>query len=197
MFSRECELRVQSQEVLDKGLRYNPLEDRIVAAYLHDVLEDTKLSREDLIWLGCTYRQLDIVERLTKPDDGPAPKSYYQGISESDDALVVKCADRCANLDDAFAGLLVDAAVMTPRRWANYVDKTYTDVLPMYPVRILPGLRYQLEWRLQRIELALPDALARRQAYVNEQRRKAGLSVPTDSPQGMLGAEIDDPDHQC
>jgi hypothetical protein len=147
--------------------------DRQTAAYLHDVLEDTKLTRDDLINLGVTYRQLGIIERLTKPDNGPAPASYYQGIAESDDALVVKCADRCANIDDAFKDLIVDAP-KEPRRWSRYLEKTYSDVLPMYAA--LPALRYQLEWRLNRVELALPDALRRRAAVVNRERGKVKLA---------------------
>lgn len=183
LFSRECEFSVPDAEVFDTfcgvTIRRNPYKDREVAAYLHDVLEDTQLRRGDLIDLGISFPQLDIVERLTKPDNGPAPASYYQGIAANDDALVVKCADRCANLDDAFTELVGPGSEMTPRRWAKYVDKTYTDVLPMY--KTTPGLRYQLEWRLQRIELALPDALARRQAYVDAQRAKA------DPPQTVYG----------
>ena len=146
--------------------------DRMVAAYLHDVLEDTKLTREDLLRLGITYRQLDIVERLTKPDLGPSPASYYQAIAENDDALVVKCFDRCANLEDALAELLVTEP-STPRRWANYVEKTYRDVLPMYAS--LPILRSHLTTRLAAIEAALPGALERRAVVVERERAAAGV----------------------
>jgi hypothetical protein len=141
--------------------------DRIVAAFLHDVLEDTKLTRSDLLFLGISYKQLDIVERLTKPDAGPAPRSYYQRIAENDDALVVKCADRCANLDDALAELEVEEPT-EPRRWGRYVEKTYRDVLPMY--KTLPYLRQQLVTRLEAIEAALPASLGRRAAVVARER---------------------------
>jgi len=147
--------------------------DRQVAAYLHDVLEDTKLTRADLLNFGVSHEQLDIVERLTKPDDGPAPQSYYQRISESDSAMVVKCADRCANLEDALKELLVEEP-QTPRRWAKYVDKTYNDVLPLY--HLYPGLRSELMTRLEQIADALPASLERRAAVVERQRQSAKLS---------------------
>ncbi len=123
--------------------------DRRVAAYLHDVLEDTKLTREDLLSLG-----------------------NYQAIAENDDALVVKCFDRCANLEDALAELLVPEP-STPRRWANYVEKTYRDVLPMYAS--LPILRSHLATRLAAIEAALPGALERRAVVVERERAAAGV----------------------
>ena len=137
-------------------------DDREVAAFLHDVLEDTNLTREHLLGLGITDRQLDIVERLTKerPND-PGTAEYYQRISESDDALVVKCADRCANLEDALVEL--QAKVPTrPRRWERYVEKTITSVLPLYAA--LPELRAELEKRVARIEAALPASLDRHAA---------------------------------
>jgi hypothetical protein len=146
--------------------------DRIVAALLHDVLEDTKLTRPDLLYLGISYKQLDIVERLTKPDNGPAQPAYYQRIAENDDALVVKCADRCANLDDALAELEVEEPT-EPRRWGRYVEKTYRDVLPMY--KTLPYLHQQLVTRLEAIEAALPASLERRAAAVARWREASGI----------------------
>jgi (p)ppGpp synthase/HD superfamily hydrolase len=140
------------------------IDNRIVGALLHDVLEDTKLSETDLVNLGITSQQLDIVKRLTKPNPGPAPASYYNGIASSLDALYVKCADRCANLEDAYAELLVEEP-RTPRRWGRYVEKTYTDVLPLYSG--LPKLALALETRLHAIEKALPAALQRRAAMIS------------------------------
>jgi (p)ppGpp synthase/HD superfamily hydrolase len=146
-------------------------DDREVAALLHDVLEDTQLTREHLLGLGITDRQLDIVERLTKerPND-PGTAEYYQRIAESDDALVVKCADRCANLEDALAELRAKVPTR-PRRWERYVEKTTTSVLPMYAT--LPELRAELEKRVARIEEALPAALDRHAAIGARKPRHA------------------------
>jgi (p)ppGpp synthase/HD superfamily hydrolase len=137
------------------------VDDRMVAAYLHDVIEDTKLSGEDLTTLGVTAHQLDIVERLTKeyPND-PATPEYYQRIAESEDALVVKCADRCANLEDALTMLRAPRPI-SPRRWERYAEKTLRNVLPMYAEH--PQLHAELESRLTAIARELPAALERRE----------------------------------
>ena len=146
-------------------------DDREVAAFLHDVLEDTKLTRAHLLALGITDRQLDIVERLTKerPND-PGTAEYYQRIAESNDALVVKCADRCANLEDALAELHAEVPTR-PRRWERYVEKTVTSVLPMYAM--LPELRAELEKRVARVEEALPAAFDRHAAIGARKPRHA------------------------
>jgi hypothetical protein len=148
-------------------------ENMIVAAWLHDVLEDTKLTREDLLHLGITYAQLDVVERLTKPDDGPAPASYYQGISESEEALIVKAADRISNLEDALQELLV--AEPLPRRWAKYVEKTVRDVIPMYVKHIY--LRGLLQHPVDAINAALPAAMERRALVVARELADGGRAM--------------------
>ncbi len=145
-------------------------DDREVAAFLHDILEDTNLTRDHLLELGITDYQLDIVERLTKkkPNE-PATEEYYRRIAESNDALVVKCADRCANLEDAT--LELNAKVpRAPRRWGRYAQKTVAGVLPLYAK--LPELRAELEKRLELLEKALPAALERRGAYAERGRAK-------------------------
>jgi (p)ppGpp synthase/HD superfamily hydrolase len=131
------------------------LENRIVAAYLHDVLEDTKLAANDLRALGISGKQLDIVERLTKPVDGDLA-SYYRGISESVDALVVKCSDRAANLEDALPAIETG---LDPYRFKRYAEKSRVDLLPLYDR--FPELRRELLTRLERLEAALPAAIER------------------------------------
>jgi (p)ppGpp synthase/HD superfamily hydrolase len=119
------------------------------AAYLHDVLEDTELTREDLIAAGISNDVVDIVERLTKTGAKAAPE-YYGGIGESDAALLVKCADRCANLEDALREVLSTRELA---RWATYVEKTRTNLLPIYAP--MPRFQKFLEERLRLIEEAL------------------------------------------
>lgn len=157
-----------------EGLNYD-LEDCLVAAYLHDVLEDTKITCEDLLFLGVTPSQLDIIVRLTKEDpSGKAPPSYYQLIRNSDAALLVHCADRCSNLDDAYNELIVPEPE-SPKRWANYCDGTEQDAIPMYVK--CPALLHQLKFRIDKIARALPGALRRRQEVVNKKRVAEGLST--------------------
>lgn len=126
-------------------------ETAIAAAWLHDVLEDTKLTREDLISFGVDFETLDIVDRLTKKNGNqPATPEYYQGIADSEMALFVKCADRCSNLEYALSEVKRTSNL---KRWKRYVEKTYSDVLPMYIT--MPYLRGQIVERLEEIKKAL------------------------------------------
>lgn len=150
--------------------KYESLNDLLVCAYLHDVVEDTKLSFDDLKWLGANDYQLDLIERLTKrAPDKPAPPEYYERIAQSPGALIVKCADRCANLEDALQAVEETSEV---QRWANYMSKSARDMVPMY--RYSPRLQAELQQRLDAIARALPAAIARRFAIVERERAAAG-----------------------
>ena len=71
-------------------------EDIINAAYLHDVLEDTKASAGDITkFFG--KRCCSLVEELTRPEDA----DYFEHCSEmSKDASLIKVADILCNLTD-------------------------------------------------------------------------------------------------
>ena len=83
-----------------------------LAALLHDVIEDTPYSREDLSALGYTERTLSAVELVTqKPGD---TRSYPEKIaaiiaSGNRDAIQVKFADMSENSDPARLALLDEA----------------------------------------------------------------------------------------
>lgn len=158
--------------------------DVIVAAFLHDVVEDTRLTLDQLVFpLGLSYEQRDYVDRMTKKPSANKTKEeiafdnevYYQRISESVPTLIIKAADRCANLESVIVDLVVPVPT-EPRRWGRYVDDTVSEVLPMYST--LPGLRAELCSRLEAIRRVLPGALERRAAEVERLRANAvGLTV--------------------
>ena len=77
-------------------------------AWLHDVLEDTPVSAEDLRAKGIPEEVIVAVELLTKDESEPDLTDYYTRIRQNQLALAVKIADiadntdpaRTANLDD-------------------------------------------------------------------------------------------------
>ena len=72
----------------------------IAAALLHDVLEDTKLTEQDLRELNIDDAVIEAVKLLTKGDDQPY-EEYLQTILTNEIALKVKLADIKNNLSDS------------------------------------------------------------------------------------------------
>ncbi|MDR6988194.1 (p)ppGpp synthase/HD superfamily hydrolase [Paenarthrobacter nitroguajacolicus] len=74
-------------------------EDIQIAGYLHDIAEDTPITRQALLDMGVSERALAIIERVTRRfhDD---PEDYDAGIryvAEDHDATLVKIADNAHN----------------------------------------------------------------------------------------------------
>lgn len=74
-------------------------DDIRIAGYLHDIAEDTPMTRQALLDMGVSERAVGIIERVTKRlhDD---PDDYQAGIrfiAEDHDATLVKIADNAHN----------------------------------------------------------------------------------------------------
>ena len=67
-------------------------------ALLHDVIEDTKTTWQDLRDIGCTDRIIAAVEALTKLP-GQTYDEYKQGVFANTDAMKVKLCDLRHNTD--------------------------------------------------------------------------------------------------
>lgn len=68
-----------------------------IVAYLHDVLEDTDATENDLIRLGLADDVIEAIKLLTKTDDDLT--GYYNRIRENDLARIVKLSDLENNMD--------------------------------------------------------------------------------------------------
>lgn len=79
---------------------FDAVEDSIAhcAAWLHDVLEDTEMSADDLLSAGIPASVIDVVTELTRRPEIP-PDAYYATIREDPVALRVKLADIEHNTD--------------------------------------------------------------------------------------------------
>ncbi len=72
-------------------------ENKIVA-YLHDVIEDTSVTLEDLEKLGFTYRIVNSIRILTKSKD-ISYDDYLKSVKKDSNAWHVKMADIKHNMD--------------------------------------------------------------------------------------------------
>ena len=72
--------------------------DAVVAALLHDIIEDTGINAAELRDRGIAQAAIDAIELLTRRSDQPT-SGYYQRISEHPTAREVKLADLADNTD--------------------------------------------------------------------------------------------------
>lgn len=92
--------RPYRDHVLAVGDALADFDDEIrIAGYLHDIAEDTPMTRQALLDMGVPVRSVDIIERVTNrlhsnPDDY---QSIIGEIAEDHDAALVKIADNAHN----------------------------------------------------------------------------------------------------
>lgn len=121
----------------------------VACALLHDVLEDTKLPRSELLaQVDGDQALMALVERLTEPPGDPDAPHYYEHIGRDSNAVIVKCADRCANLEDVIRDVRRGDSL---DRWRRYIQKSRRDVLPILRNG---ALERQLLRRIEEIEAA-------------------------------------------
>lgn len=100
----------------------------IAACLLHDVVEDTKYTLEDLPVSG---EAKDLVARMTKKKDDPDKaemlKKYFAGLRENPKAAPIKCLDRCNNLTTMSWGF-------SRSKICEYIEETEKDILPLLDV---------------------------------------------------------------
>lgn len=70
-----------------------------IAGLLHDVLEDTTVTYEDMLRAGISKEILDAVVLVTKNRDGFKEKDYFKAIKANPIAREVKMSDLLHNMD--------------------------------------------------------------------------------------------------
>lgn len=107
-----------------------------VAALLHDTLEDTEITYDDLIAIGFSHEVLDIVVLLTKPEvdtEGMSEEEVLQIYSDEIDAIIasnnihairIKEADMTDNFDpNRLSVLPLDMQVWFEKKYGNQIKK--------------------------------------------------------------------------
>ena len=72
--------------------------DQKIVAYLHDVIEDTPITAEDLLNMGFSSKIVDSIKLLTKDKNVPY-EEYLKKIRSDSCARAVKIADLKHNMD--------------------------------------------------------------------------------------------------
>jgi hypothetical protein len=152
--------RPYRDHVLAVGDALADFDDEIrIAGYLHDVAEDTPMTRQALLDMGVPERSVDIIERVTNrlhsnPDD------YQSGIREiagDHDAALVKIADNAHNS-------LPERVRALAEKWPDKPPVTkYRDARPvLYAAVEVEEVRKILArvnpWLLEEFDAQLDDA---------------------------------------
>ena len=131
--------------------------EAVAAALLHDVVEDTKYTLED-VRKRFPERVVRLVHLLTQtwPDDAPVAvkerkrPAYYAAILEDEEAVDLKLLDRADNLTD-MVRVIPDA-----RRWAeSYCRRTEAELAPLYDSSRNERVRSAYDTALQALQRAL------------------------------------------
>lgn len=108
------------------GIRNDAL---LAAILLHDVVEDTGVTKEELPFSDTVKEIVGLVsfsvpEGITKQE---AKKEYYRKISQNGEACIVKIIDRCNNVSTM-------AGSFTKTKVIKYIEETEEFVLPLTEV---------------------------------------------------------------
>ena len=103
-------------------------DDILSALILHDVVEDTGTTLEEL---PVNEETKELVRLMTKDpapkDKAAAKKAYYAELAKNPRAALVKCFDRVNNLSDMALGFTRD-------KMADYVEETEKYIVPLLRV---------------------------------------------------------------
>lgn len=112
-----------------------------IAALLHDVLEDTDCTEEQLRELGVLEESIRLVKLVTNPKEGNRKEKHaktYPAIRKSFGAMVVKLSDRCINLMQSHINC-PDLLKMYRREDQSFCEYLY-DHASSKPIRQLWGM---------------------------------------------------------
>ncbi len=98
-------------------------DDILAACLLHDVVEDTPHTLEDL---PVSERTKELVDLMTKKE-GQEKEAYYRALKKDPAAALIKCMDRCNNMTTMAWGF-------TRKKIYDYIEETEKYVLPLLKV---------------------------------------------------------------
>jgi hypothetical protein len=166
-------------------------DDIRIAGYLHDIAEDTPMTRQALLDMGVSERAVGIIERVTKrlhdnPDD------YQEGIrfiAQDHDAALVKIADNAHNsLPERVKALAEKWPERPPvTRYADARPVLYAAVpeaeIRMILARVNPWLLEELDDRLDEADDTDYENLSYEQDEQDEQDEQEPPAEPVEAPE--------------
>jgi hypothetical protein len=168
----------------------------IAAAWLHDVLEDTDWTADDLLAHGITPQTVRVVEAVTKRPGEPV-EIYAARIAAIPAAVLVKRADLDDNSDPERLSLLdPDTRARLGRKYAQFRER-FTEALAVNRTVVRRGMDEE-SGGMWRQYLRLVSSLGSTSNVVGEfaERLVADLLDGTLLKNSQKSADIELPDHR-
>lgn len=104
LYELQLDIICNWKETIDPTTFRNSLKK---VALLHDILEDTDTTIEELKEMGITDTEIALISILTRSPDKPTD-IYWKEIFRSPEALTIKLADRISNMEDLISWMNID-----------------------------------------------------------------------------------------
>ena len=111
--------------ILDKKIQ--------VAAVLHDVVEDTHITFNDLLKKGISNEVIDILKFVTHDKEKDSYEQYIDNLCQSLPAMLVKLSDLEDNSDTATLGEITDKDIARFKQYEAAKAKIMGTILEKYP----------------------------------------------------------------
>ncbi len=145
LYELQLDIICNWKETIDPTTFRNSLKK---VALLHDILEDTDTTIEELKEMGITDTEIALISILTRSPDKPTD-IYWKEIFRSPEALTIKLADRISNMKDIISWIKIDKNNKVMKKILNKYDTENISILSV--VEISNENRYNIRKQISTI----------------------------------------------
>jgi len=145
LYELQLDIICNWKETIDPTTFRNSLKK---VALLHDILEDTDTTIEELKEMGITDTEIALISILTRSPDKPTD-IYWKEIFRSPEALTIKLADRISNMKDILSWIKIDKNNKVMKKILNKYDTENISILSV--VEISNENRYNIRKQISTI----------------------------------------------
>jgi|GEM_PF-5962486 len=145
LYELQLDIICNWKETIDPTTFRNSLKK---VALLHDILEDTDTTIEELKEMGITDTEIALISILTRSPDKPTD-IYWKEIFRSPEALTIKLADRISNMKDILSWIKIDKNNKVMKKILNKYDTENISILSV--VEISKENRYNIRKQISTI----------------------------------------------
>lgn len=145
LYELQLDIICNWKETIDPTTFRNSLKK---VALLHDILEDTDTTIEELRAIGITDKEIELISLLTRSPDKPKDV-YWKEIFRSPEALTLKLADRISNMNDILSWIKIDKKNRVMKKILDKYDTENISILSV--VEISKENRYNIRKQISTI----------------------------------------------